>query len=394
MTSPPILITQATLYTESLPVTEGYLKVVDGKIAEIGPMDQLDQTAGFQEISLPKGFCVIPGMIDLHIHGVGGVDIMDATVGVLETMAMMLPREGTTSFLATTLTQSQTSIEAALMYVSDFLRHRSVQGRAECLGIHLEGPFISLKKRGAQPAAYVIPPDVELCQRWQELAQHQIKLVTLAPEVAGGLELIHHLRQTGVIASIGHSDASYAQCLAAIAAGASHITHLYNGMRGFHHRDPGVVGAAFLREELYVEVIADGVHSTAASLQLAWQQITSNRMLLVTDSIGAKGVRQGSYEWGGQTVYVTGLEARLADGTLAGSVLKMNDAGKNMRKFTGCDIRQWIEMSAVNPAKELGIFDRKGSIAVGKEADLVVIDESGDVWLTLCRGEIAFRSEE
>jgi N-acetylglucosamine-6-phosphate deacetylase len=390
----PIILKNGTIFAETEEISDGYIKIADGKIVEIGPVNQLTDTGGYTVITLPQGSRIIPGMIDVHIHGVDGADTMDATTEALDKMATALPREGTTCFLATTITQTKESIEQALANAADYIANHNAPGKAECVGIHLEGPFLSPKRAGAQPPEYIIHPSVELFRHWQSIADGHIKLVTLAPEEEGGLELTKYLQDTGVIASIGHSDATYDECVEAIQAGASHVTHLYNGMRGLHHRDPGVVGAAFLREELMVELIADGIHSRPEMVKIAFDQITSERMILITDSMRAKCLKRGTYELGGQTVYVTEKDARLPNGTLAGSILKMKDAIKNMKEFTGCSIPQLIQMSASNAAKEMGLFERKGSIAVGKDADLVVMNDEWEVHMTLCLGKVAYERKE
>lgn len=225
------------------------------------------------------------------------------------------------------------------------------------------------------------------------MAENQIKLVTLAPEQPNGLDLAAHLKATGVVASIGHSDATYDQIDKAIQAGTTHVTHLYNGMRGLHHREPGVLGAAYLRDELYVELIADGIHCRPEMIKLAYNQITSERMILITDSLRAKWLEKGTYDLGGQPVYVNETKATLSDGTLAGSILKMNDAIKNTMEYTDCSMTDIIKMTAENPAKQLRIFDRKGSIQVGKDADLVILNDRLDVEMTFCRGNLAFKKE-
>ncbi|MEE3955552.1 N-acetylglucosamine-6-phosphate deacetylase [Peribacillus frigoritolerans] len=386
------IINNLMVHSEKETYKNGYIKVVDGKIAEVGPVSQYKQDDDAKVITLSPDYQVIPGAIDIHIHGASNSDAMDATHDALSTMAKTLPKEGTTSFLATTMTQSTQAIESALLNAGKYIENQT-QENAEIVGIHLEGPFISPARKGAQPEDYIVDPDVTLFKRWQEMAGNQIKLVTLAPEQPNGLDLAAHLRGTGVVASIGHSDATYDQIDEAIQAGTTHVTHLYNGMRGLHHREPGVLGAAYLRDELYVELIADGIHCRPEMIKLAYNLITSERMILITDSLRAKWLEKGTYDLGGQPVNVDETKATLSDGTLAGSILKMNDAIKNTMEYTDCSMTDIIKMTAENPAKQLRIFDRKGSIQVGKDADLVILNDRLDVEMTFCRGNLAFKKE-
>ncbi|MFL6518034.1 MAG: N-acetylglucosamine-6-phosphate deacetylase, partial [Bacillus sp. (in: firmicutes)] len=240
----------------------------------------------------------------------------------------------------------------------------------------------------------IIDPDLSLLEEWQKLSYETIKLVTLAPERPHGLEMIRYLKEKGIIASIGHSDATYEEVNEAIDAGANHVTHLYNQMRGLHHREPGVVGAAFLREELKAEIIVDGVHSRPEMVNLAFKQKRSDGLILITDSMRAKCLKNGMYELGGQEVIVQDGKAVLEDGTLAGSILRLGQAVKNIISYTGCSLEDAIEMASANPAKQLNIYDRKGSIALGKDADIVILDEAMEVYMTLCRGVLAFKREE
>ncbi|MFJ8071971.1 N-acetylglucosamine-6-phosphate deacetylase [Peribacillus sp. NPDC096447] len=386
------IINNLIVHSEKETYKNGYIKVADGKIAEVGPVSQYKQDDDAKVITLSPDYQVIPGAIDIHIHGASNSDAMDATHEALSTMAETLPKEGTTSFLATTMTQSTEAIESALLNAGKYIENQS-QEHAEIIGIHLEGPFISPVRKGAQPEEHIVDPNVTLFKRWQEMAENQIKLVTLAPEQPNGLDLAAHLKATGVVASIGHSDATYDQIDEAIQAGTTHVTHLYNGMRGLHHREPGVLGAAYLRDELYVELIADGIHCRPEMIKLAYNQITSERMILITDSLRAKWLEKGTYDLGGQPVYVNETKATLSDGTLAGSILKMNDAIKNTMEYTDCSMTDIIKMTAENPAKQLRIFDRKGSIQVGKDADLVILNDRLDVEMTFCRGNLAFKKE-
>jgi N-acetylglucosamine-6-phosphate deacetylase len=383
-----LLLCGGTVYTEIGVFSPGAVWVEGGVIRYAGSLYEPGWPRRIRTVSLPGTCHVIPGLIDVHIHGADGADVMDGEPEALSRMARALPREGTTAFLATTITQSPDAIEKAIENVAQWMKREEI-GAAECVGIHLEGPFLSPKQSGAQPSTWITDADVEQFRRWQEQAGGVIRLVTLAPERPGGMELIRYLSRTGVIASIGHSDATYAECLQAISAGASHVTHLFNGMRGMHHREPGVAGAAMLREELMVELIADGIHVCPEMVKLALRQIGSGRLTLITDAMRAKCLHSGVYDLGGQTVHVTEREARLGDGTLAGSVLKMNEALRFMHHVAGCGMEELILMASANPAREFGLWRRKGSIAPGKDADITVLGGDFEVLLTLCRGEIA-----
>lgn len=389
-----VLLTNLKIYTENDTIEKGYIKVINGTITEVEDMNKLTNHDGFELIILPNQSKAIPGMIDVHIHGVNGADTMDGTKESLQTMVTSLPSEGTTSFLATTITQDQTSIENALRNAGDFIINQKSIGQTELLGVHLEGPFINRKRAGAQPVEHVINPNLALFKEWQGIANNAIKLVTLAPEQAGSNTLINYLKETNVIASIGHSDATLKEVDHAITAGLTHVTHLYNQMHEFHHRELGVVGAALIRENLIAEIIADGIHVEPEAIKLAYQQKTAERLILITDAMRAKCLKNGSYDLGGQQVTVKDGKATLADGTLAGSVLTMVQAFRNIITFTGCQIEDAIKMSSSTPAKELKVYDRKGSITPGKDADIVIMDEQLEIIMTLCKGELAYKKEK
>jgi len=389
-----ILITNPSIYTETDVIENGYLIIEDNQIKDIGKMEDSPTSEDYEVIQLPRSSKMVPGMIDVHIHGVNGADTMDATTEALEKMVTSLPAEGTTSFLATTITQEKTAIEAALQNVADFIDNHQRTGQAEVVGIHLEGPFINKNKAGAQPSSHIIDPDLQVFKDWQALSNGHIKLVTLAPEQPGGAELITYLKDNNVIASIGHSDATFSQVEEAIEHGLSHVTHLYNQMSGLHHREPGVVGAAFLKDKLMVEIISDGVHARPEAVQLAYRQKTSDKLMLITDAMRAKCLKNGIYDLGGQEVTVTDNKAVLADGTLAGSVLRMGQAFKNIIEYTDCTVADAILMSSSNAAKELGLYERKGSISIGKDADIVILDKNNEVVMTFCQGKLAFQKGE
>ncbi|KAA0561256.1 N-acetylglucosamine-6-phosphate deacetylase [Bacillus sp. CH30_1T] len=389
-----LLILDGNIYAEDTVYEKGFIKIENGKITEMGDRSQLTDSEEYKVISLPHGYSVVPGMIDIHIHGVNGADTMDATREALDTMTGTLPKEGTTSFLATTMTEASGAIEKALKATADYMSNHQRGGQAEILGLHLEGPFINPDKAGAQPLNRIQKPNVEVFKNWHALSGENIKLVTLAPELDDEYELIRYLKENGIVASVGHSSATYDQVGEAIDAGLSHVTHLFNQMSGLHHREPGIVGASFLRKELMVELISDGIHVRPEVVQLAFDQITDERLILITDSMRAKCLKNGKYDLGGQMVTVKDGKALLDEDTLAGSVLKMRDAFTNIQEFTTGDIRSAIKMTAENPAKQLNVFDRKGSLAPRKDADIVILDENKDVYTTICKGKIAYIRED
>lgn len=376
------------VYTGAGRVRNGFV-VVEGE--RIRAVNQEEIKVPEADVFLfPEGYKLVPGFIDVHIHGAAGADVMDGDLAALQTIASALPAEGTTSFLATTMTQEAEKIEQALMNVREYRRTCMNPGQVEVLGVHLEGPFLSPKRAGAQPVRHMCHPDREQFQKWQEAADGAIRLVTMAPELPNALAFIRYLRESGVTVSVGHSDATSAQVKAAVDAGVTHATHLFNAMRGLHHREPGVAGAVLLDERITAELITDGIHVVPEMVQLAWGMKGAEKLLLVTDAMRAKCLGSGTYELGGQQVNVQDGQAILADGTLAGSILRMREAFANVQTFTGCTLADAVQMAAVNPAKQIGVFDRKGSIEPGKDADLVVLNERDEVVLTMCRGKVAY----
>ncbi|WP_257349019.1 N-acetylglucosamine-6-phosphate deacetylase [Pseudalkalibacillus decolorationis] len=386
-----IILTHARIAADQM-IESGYVWIKGNQIHKLGEMKDCPPLESADEIiNCEKAEWVIPGMIDVHIHGAGGSDVMDATSEALETMAKLLPEEGTTSFLATTITSPKPNIEAALENTAKYMAKKNQQGQAEIIGIHLEGPFINKEKKGAQPEEHIIKPNVSLFEKWQKLSNDAIKLVTLAPELDGEHALIRHLADTGVVASMGHTSANYEEVKQAVRSGLSHVTHLYNGMSGVHHREPGAAGSALLMDELMVEVIPDGIHSHPDMVKLAYRTKGANHLVLITDSMRAKCLKNGTYDLGGQEVQVENGRAVLESGSLAGSVLKLSEGRRNMQQWTKASIEELVTMTSVNPAKELGIFNSKGSLAEGKDADIVLVDEEGDILVTICRGEVAFQ---
>lgn len=371
------------VYIKNVGIVKTNIGIENGRIAYIGNEENIEPIFETDGI-------VVPGFIDEHIHGAGGADAMDGTVEALQTISEFLAREGTTGFLATTMTQSPENITNALKAVKK-VREKGEYKGAEVLGVHLEGPFISPKHVGAQPLEYVATPDAELFDKYNEASGNSIKIVTLAPEVEGGIGLVKHLSNIGVVASVGHTGGKYADVVNAVAAGATNVTHTYNAQTGLHHREAGVVGAAMLLDELNCEMICDTIHVSVPAIKLVIKNKPHDKYTLITDAMRAKGMPDGKSELGGQEVFVNNGEARLADGTLAGSVLKMNVAVKNLVEKAGVPFTDAIDFATYNPAKNIGVLNERGTIEVGKRADLTVLNSDFEVLYTLVNGKIVYK---
>lgn len=358
----------------------------DDKIRQIG-----GYVAGAEEIELPENAVVLPGFIDEHIHGAGGSDAMDGNTKDLAIIAETVAKEGTTSFLATTMTQSKENILKAMRAVKEYREAAGEQG-ARIAGVHLEGPFIAAAHKGAQPLEYVAAPDAKTFDEYNAACGNAIKIITLAPETDGALDFIRHIVAQGTVVSVGHTGAKYAEVKAAMEAGATNVTHTYNAQSPLHHREIGVVGSALLLEDLYCELICDTIHVSVPAMQLLVKNKRADKLALITDAMRAKGLADGVSELGGQTVYVKGGEARLADGTLAGSVLRMNRALQNMVEKVGVPLTQAVDYCTINPARTLKMENEAGSIAEGKRADFAVLNNKFDVLYTVRDGKIIYKA--
>lgn len=381
-----MLIVNAKLYLEEQTIDHAYLEIKDEKIIGYGDMKYVPQS---EDIIDAKGQHVMPGFIDQHIHGANGADHMDATVEANRVVAKFLPTEGTTSFLATTMTQSVENVDAALEAIAEAIELNQA-GEAEILGVHLEGPFISEHHVGAQNPKYLLKPTKDNFDHFWKSAKEQIKLITFAPEESEE-GFTQYLRSLGVMPSAGHTDASADQIKKLIPEGLLNLTHFHNAMTPHHHRNPGVVTAGFLNDELFTEMIVDGIHLNPVVVNTTFKIKGADKVIAITDSMRAKGLPDGEFEFGGQTVYKKGSEARLGGGALAGSVAEMDFCLRNIKEFTGCSMRDLVKMSSENAAKHLNIFDRKGSLAIGKDADIVIVNDNIDVLTTICKGKIAFQ---
>ena len=376
------------IYVEGKGVIKTNLAIDNDKIAYIGD----DATKISEPINVPDGAVIVPGFIDQHVHGAAGSDAMDGTAKDLENIALALASEGTTSFLATTMTQSKENILKAMSAVKDY-KSLSPDTGARVLGIHLEGPFISLKHIGAQPKEYVVSPDVDLFNEYNSASGNAIKVVSLAPEETGADELIAHLDKNGIVASAGHTDAGYCDIEKAIKSGLKNVTHTYNAQKGVHHREIGTVGSAMTFDELNCEMICDLIHLSAPAIKLLIKNKPHDKITLITDSMRAKHLDDGISELGGQKVIVKNGEARLENGALAGSILKMNDAVKNVVNAYGVSFTDAVDYATANPAKNLGVFDTIGSIKVGKIADFAVLNKDFTVYMTIRDGKVVYKAQ-
>lgn len=325
---------------------------------------------------------VSAGFIDLHIHGSGDADVMDATPEALERISSILLETGTTSFLATTMTMSTQAIDNALQNVQQYAPQ--VSG-ANILGIHLEGPFINPDKHGAQDKRHIQSPNEDLIYSYMQ----EIKMITLAPEVSGAEDFIKRMRKEypHIILSIGHSDASYEKSKESFTWGVSHATHLFNAMNPYHHRKPGIVGAV-LDADVTCDIIPDLVHTHPSTLELV-QKVKKEKLILITDAMRAGCMKCGTYDLGGRSVEVSEGKAVLEDGTLAGSVLRMNEALLNMTRHTSMNIVEVVNAVTKSPAQKLGI--NKGELRVGYDADIVIFDEEFNILHSIVGGDLKYK---
>lgn len=375
---------QVNVYVEGIGIVKKTIRVENGKIAKI--CDCTDVEEGF--ISLDDDKIVVPGFIDKHIHGANNSDGMYNTIEDSKNISKVIASEGVSSYLITTMTQSVEQIDAALLNAKNFIEQYNYEG-AKPLGIHLEGPFISKKYKGAQIESCIVPCDVETFKHYQSVSGNNIKQVTLAYE-ENGKELVNYLRETNVVASLGHTDATCEQSLEAVKEGATSFTHTYNAMKPLHHREAGTVGAALLADEAYCEMICDLIHLSKYAIKVLYKAKGKDKLIVITDGIEARHLPDGEYQLGGQAVYVKNGEARLIDGTLAGSTLLMNNGLRNVKNVLELSYEDTIDMATKNPALNLGIYDKKGSIKEGKDADFAVIDKDFNVYMTISEGNIIF----
>ncbi|TCO76904.1 N-acetylglucosamine-6-phosphate deacetylase [Marinisporobacter balticus] len=356
----------------------------DKKIIGIIKKDALQYVAGVKEVIDAKNHYVSPGFIDLHIHGSAGFDTMDATFEAINNISKSIAKTGVTSFLPTTMTMPIEAITKSLKNIKDCM-HKKLDG-AKVQGVHLEGPFISKKYKGAQNEKYIMKPDYNFIKPYLEL----LKIITFAPEEDQRYGFIENTKKhKNIRLSMGHTGATFEEALKAIDKGVTYVTHTFNGMTGLHHRNPGVIGAVFSRD-VYCELIADTIHVHKGFFQAFIDINKKERIILITDSMMAGCMKCGKYSLGGQNVIVDAHSARLENGTLAGSILKLNEAIRNIRDNTTYKLNEIINMASLNQARAIGIDDQLGSIEKGKKSDLVIFDQDINILSTIIDGNIAY----
>ncbi|MHB1686284.1 MAG: N-acetylglucosamine-6-phosphate deacetylase [Ignavibacteriaceae bacterium] len=370
-------------------LNDGVIVIEDGKISELGKSS---------EIKLPKsckvynidGKLVCPGFVDLLTHGGAGYGFADDSEQSIEIISKYFLEHGSTTVLASLFAKPQELLLNDLRRVATYIESHP---GSNIRGIHMEGPYLNKQFKGAMNESYLWQPTVESWNKIWEASKGQIKIMTIAPELPGAYDVMRAAANQGVVLSIGHSMATYEQIESAIDNGAAHVTHIFNAMSPFHHRDPGIILGSLLKNELKIELIADTLHVHPAVMEFLLKLKGANGIVLVSDSIRAGGMHEGEYEFADQKIYMKAKKAYLKDGTLAGSTLTLNIAVKNMVQTANAKITEAVRMASLNGAKVLNLEHNKGILAVGKDADITVINEDYDVAMTILGGKIAYQKK-
>ena len=370
--------------TPSAEIADAGILIRDGVIEAIGPRAGMNLPADAKEI-VAEDKTAIPGFVDVHIHGAGGRDIMEATPDAMAVVTKMLARHGTTSIVATTVTASPEEICRSCEGIAGYIatQHESQDPRAEVLGIHLEGPFLNKVRRGVHPEEWLRLPSSELLEKFIAATSGNALMLTIAPELLGAIPCIDAAREAGLVVGMGHTDATYEQARMAMAHGAHHAVHMYNAMRPFSHRDSGVIGAVLTSQDVTAELIADGVHVEEAAMQLLLRAKSTECVILISDGLSATGMPDGKYMLGNFEVTVSGGVCRNSEGKLAGSTLTLDKALRNVVGM-GKTFAEATRMLTLNPAALLGVEFKKGALRVGADADILLMDEGlqlAGVWV-------------
>ncbi len=374
-----MFIINSTYLDKDFNLVKGDIQIENGRITACGPsLPRSDEDTAIDA----QGYTVVPGFVDVHIHGCAGADAGDGTTDSIESMGRFLLSHGVTSFCPTTATVSSDTIKAAIRAAKQVHEHPIKDG-AKVAGMNLEGPFFSRERKGAQNEEFLLAPDFELFKEWYDLSGGLVKLIDLATEQPGGEDFVKRAKELCTV-SIAHTTASYEDAKDAFDWGVTHVTHLFNAMNGLHHRKPGVVGAALEDERVRAELICDGEHIHPAVLRVAFN-VLGDRALIVSDSLRANGMPEGAeYDLGGQTVRISGGKCVLPDGTIAGSVSNLHQEVKNLVSW-GVPLPRAVKSASLIPAIQIGADKEIGSIEPGKAADLVILDkdlEIASVWIS------------
>jgi len=381
-----ILLHTRRAFTPNQEIDDAAILIRDGVIEAVGPRESLTAPAGAQEIdALDK--TAAPGFVDVHIHGAGGHDVMEGVDEAMAAVSRTVARHGTTSMVATTVTAAQDETIRSVAGIAKYIakQHETDEARAEVLGIHFEGPFLSPARRGVHPAGLLQLPSADALEKLLHAAAGTARILTIAPELLGAAPCMDAAKKSGMIVAMGHTDATYEQARAAIARGARHAVHVYNAMRPFSHRDPGVIGAVLTSSEVNAELIADGVHVDEGAMKLLVQAKGVERVILISDGISATGMPDGKYMLGGFEVTVSGGVCRNSEGKLAGSTLTLDRALRNIVSL-GIPLGSAIRMLTINPATLLAIEFKKGALRCGADADIVLLDDDLRVARVWARG--------
>ena len=382
-----IAITAAVLFSPVERIEHPVVLIEDSLISEIQPRTHYTIPARARTIDFGDAIFA-PGFVDIHIHGAGGHDVMRPPEEGLPAMERVLARHGVTSYFPTTVTAPMDITLAALERLADVIEQaaaNSGEGRAQPVGIHLEGPFLSHARRGVHPAENLVSPSIAVFDQLWQAARGRVKLITIAPEVDGALEVIREAVKRGVTVSIGHSDATLEQARAGVAAGARHATHTFNAMRPLSHRDPGILGLVLTDDQLTADIILDGIHVEPEVAKLFLKMKGPERAVLISDALSATGMPEGHYRLGAFDIEVKDGKCVAGD-TLAGSILTLDRAVRNTMQFGTFEPQQAVRAASLNPASATGISGQRGKLAVGCRADIVVLDSKYQVTHTLVGG--------
>lgn len=382
------IYTARHLFTPLEEISDPVVVVEDGRIVEIFSRSQKDSPAGTAVVDF-RDAILAPGFFDIHIHGGAGIDLMRAPVSELPRLGQFLTQHGVTSYFPTTVAAPLDATYMALERLADAIEApapsngESVQARP--LGIHLEGPFLSHKRRGVHPPEYLVEPTVPIFDRLWQAARGHVTMITIAPEIPGAIEVVAEAAKRNVCVSIGHSDAQLATARDAVTAGARHATHTFNAMRPLDHREPGIIGEVLSDDTITADLIADGIHVSPEVVKVFLHSKGRERAVLITDAISATGMPDGQYQLGPIQVDVKDGKCT-ANGSLAGSVLTMDRAVRNVTKFSDWSLRDAVRAATFNPARAAGLMKQQGVLSAGARADFTVLNSSGEVLKTIVAG--------